>query len=53
MLKRNVGKNAPDGQGMILDPKSATTCAQIASMMMRFCIEIRESLDQSRPHINQ
>lgn len=35
-----VGKDDPDGEGMILDPRGVTTRAQMATMMMRFCAEI-------------
>ena len=31
------GMNDPDGEGMILAPKSMAARAQIASMMMNFC----------------
>lgn len=34
------GMNDPDGEGMILDPESKGTRAQIATMLMRFCEEI-------------
>ena len=35
-----VGRDAPDGSGMILDPQGSTSRAQMATVMMRFCTEL-------------
>ena len=35
-----TGKKAADGNGLILDPKGGTTRAQMATMMMHYCVDI-------------